>query len=232
MKKTLLIILSVLTISTADAQTEKRTSLYLNAGVEKEFLPYLSGGVSVEGRFCDNKTKDLMLKPYVEFSPVKFFSFAAEYRFDFKKEDGEPSETIGRLGLTAKLKYKFNGFRPEVSLKYYNYNEDYIVNSQEETKQYLKPKFQLGYRIKPWKLTPYVSYEWYYNFPRKLVDKDRWIFGAKKKFSNHTFTFEYRLYEKFNRVNNKGTKVKNDITDNIFLFGYKYTFPYKSKKSE
>ena len=230
MKKTLLIILAFLTAGAVKAQTEHRTALYLNAGLEKEFLSVLSGGVSVEGRFCDTKTKDLMLKPYLEYSPVKFFTFGVDYRLDFNKEDGEDSKRIGRLGLTAKLKYNFKGFRPEFSLRYNNYNEDYVVNSEEKTKQYLRPKFQLGYRIKSWKLTPYVSYEWFYNFPRDLVDKDRWCFGVKKKFNKvHNFTFEYRLYEKFNRVNDKGTKVKNDIAENIFLIGYKYVFPYKQK---
>ena len=230
MKKVFLLILAVLALNCVNAQTEHRTALYLNAGVEKEFLPYLSGGLSVEGRYCDTKTKDLMIKPYLEFEPVKFFSFGVDYRLDFNKVKDEESRRIGRIGLMLKLKYKFSGFTPEFSLKYYNYNEDYIVNSNPETKQYLKPKFQLSYKIKPWKLTPYVSYEWFYNFPRQLVDRDRWIFGVKKKFSKvHTFTFEYRFYEKFNRVNDKGTKVKNDIAENIFMIGYKYVFPYKHK---
>ena len=225
MNKVFLTALLFLTVFSVNAQTETRTSFYLNAGVEKEFLPVLSAGFDVEGRFCgDPKTQDLLLKPSVEYSPVKFFAVGAEYRFNLNKEDGEDSKWIGRLGLSAKLKYNFKGFRPEFRIKYCNYNEDYIVNSKEETKQYLRPKFQLGYRIKPLKLTPYVSYEWFYNIPRQLVDRDRWTIGIKKKFSKvHTVAFEYRFYEKFNRVNNKGTKVKNDISENIFMLSYKYS---------
>jgi hypothetical protein len=228
MKKILLIWLIVSAFVPSDAQTEKRNNIYLNAAFEKDFLKTLTGGVSIEERYCgDPEKQEFLIKPYLEFSPVKYFSFGTEYRWDLS--DGK---TIGRLGLAMKLKYDLKNFRPEFRLKYCNYNGDYVVSGEEKTKQYLRSRFQLGYRIKTWKLTPYVSYEWFYNFPRKLVDIDRWTFGVRKKFAKrHTLAFEYRFYERFNRVNDKGTKLKNDINENIFLLSYKYSLPYK-KKSE
>lgn len=233
MKKNIIFLPLFLSFLTAKSQDlEKRVSIYLNAGIEKEITEKFSTGLEIEGRFCKSQSEqDLLLKPYIEFSPVKYFSLGAEYRWDLNHQEGSQSSWSGRLGLYAKAKYGFHGFKAEARFKYCNYSEDYgywnvddKVYDQSKKLNYLRPKFQLSYKIKPLKLTPYVSYEWFYNTARGLVDKDRWTFGLKKKINKiHTLGFEYKFEEKFNRLSKKGN-VKDDINNNIFAFSYKYSF--------
>ncbi len=226
----------------ANAQ-EKRYPIYLNAGFEKEFLPYLSAGLDLEGRFCNaTSTQKLLIKPFVEFSPIKYFSLGAEYRWNMTHDNGEDPATTDwqqRLGIYAKGKYAFYGFKLEARVKFCNYSGDYSywdtdskTYIEDETERYLRFKIQAGYKIKPIKLTPYFSYEIFDNLTMGKVDKLRYTFGLKKKLSKqHTIGFEYMLEQKFNRYSKKG-KVKDDIHNNVFAFSYKFTLPYKQKSQE
>lgn len=233
MKKTIIAsLLVLLTAPFALAQTESRTSVYIGAEIEKEFSKKLSAELEAQGRFCpDKSSQDFLLTPSIEFAPIKYFSLGAEYRLEMEHEDGAESQWSGRFGAFAKAKYSLENFKMEARLKYCNYSEDYL---EDGNLQYLRTKFQLAYKIKPLKLTPYASYEIFYNLTRdpRKVDKDRYTVGVKDKVSkHHTIGFEYQLEEKFNRVSRKGNP-KNDINNNIFSFYYRYTLPRKKNESQ
>ena len=213
---------AVFTINTAAAQTEHRYTINPAVSVDKEFTETITAGVEAEANFCNaTSSKDFAIKPFIEYQPLKFLTLAAEYRFKYEDEAGETAWQR-RLGLSVKGKYGFEHFKFDCRLKYTLYNEDYDDDSK---RQYFRTRFGAQYKIKPIKLTPYVNYEWFYNIPRGLVDRDRWTFGVKKKLNKQsTIGVEYQLDEHFNRVNAKRTKYKNDIAEHVFCFYYEYSF--------
>ncbi|MCQ2252080.1 MAG: DUF2490 domain-containing protein [Bacteroidales bacterium] len=208
------------------AQTESRQLIYLGAGIEKELSRKLSAGLDMEGRFCHEKgTQSLLITPSLEYSPIKYLSGGLEYRAEMEHENGSDAQWTGRLGVFMKAKFQPSFLRLESRIKYCNYTEDY---EDEGNLQYFRTRFQAGARIKSIKLTPYFSYEWFYNISRHLVDKDRYVVGIKKKIDKrNTVGFEYMLEEKFNRG-----KTKPDINKNIFAFNYQYEIPASKKKNE
>ena len=212
--------LSFVASSSVKAQTEKRYIFNLASAIEKEFNDYLTAGFELEGEICpDPSTKTVMFKPVVEFSPIQYLSFEAEYRFKAENEEGE-SAWHRRFGIAAKGKYAFNHLKLSTRLKYCLYSDDYDEDTKE---RYFRTRFQAQYKIKPIKLTPYISYEWFYNIPRGLVDRDRWTFGVEKKLNKrNTLGLEYQCEERFNRTNAKRTKLKNDIAENTFSITYKF----------
>ncbi len=242
MKKALiLMVATMMTVTAAKAQdTENRLSLYLGAGIEKELNDKFSAGIDLQGRFCgDPKSQEFLIRPSVEFSPVKYFSIGAEYRWDMEHDAEEKTtDWQGRLGLSAKGKVSINHFKLEARVKYCNYSGDYAYwdtdKSVSDTAKlnYLRFKIQAGYKIKPLKMTPYISYELFDNLTRGKIDRLRYTVGVKKKLGNSTLSFEYMLYQKFSRYTVKKGNRKDDINGNIFALSYKYTIPYKPKETE
>lgn len=210
----------------AQPSAEKRHLIYLGAGIEKDFSKKLSAGIDMESRFCKSReTQEILLTPSVEYSIIKYLSLGAEYRIGYSHRNGGDGEWSGRLGLMAKAKCSPWKLKLEARAKYCNYSEDY---EDEGNLQYMRTKFEAGLKLKSLKLTPYVSYEWFYNISRGLVDKDRYTAGIKKKLNKrNTIGFEYMLEEKFNR----GVS-KRDINKNIFSISYKYTLPVAKKTVE
>lgn len=208
------------------AQTDNRMLWHIGAGIEKQLPWNISAGLETELRLCPEKnTQNILITPQIEYSPAKFLSLGLEYRGEMEHQKDEDSQWTGRLGAHIKAKAQPGNLRLETRLKYCNYSEDWDDGSHL---QYLRTRLQVGYRIKPLKLTPYVSYEWFYNLSRELVDKDRYTVGAKKKFSkHHSMYLEYMLEEKFNRGIHK-----MDINKHIIAVGYQYTTPAKNKKSD
>lgn len=214
----------------ADAQTDSRSLVYLGAGIEKEITKKLSAELELEGRFCKAKgTQELLITPKIEYKPVKFIAIGAEYRANLSHENGESSEWGGRFGSWLKGKWSPSILNLEARIKYCNYTEDVADrDGNYANRQYFRTKFLAGVKIKSIKLTPYISYEWFYELNRGLVDKDRLTIGLKKKFNKrNAIVFEYMFEEKFNRGKNK-----KDINKNIFAMSYQYTFPFKNKEKE
>lgn len=205
--------------------TENRSLIYLGAGIGKDFGKHLQAGIDLEGRFCKAKeTQDILITPNIEYSPIKFLSLAAEYRIGYEHQNGNDGQWNGRLGLSAKAKASPSILKLETRIKYCNYSEDY---EDEGNLQYLRTKLEIGAKLKSIKLTPYISYEWFYNISRSLVDKDRYTVGIKKKINKqNSIGVEYMLEEKFNRG-----KSKCDINKHIFAISYQYTIPAAKKKS-
>jgi len=224
------LMMAIIAASPAAAQTESRSHIYIGAGLEKEFSKKLSAELDLQGRFgLTKKYQDFLITPKIEYSPIKFVSIGAEYRATLDHEDGESSEWTGRFGSWLKAKWSPSILKLEARLKYCNYTEDTEDRDGNlDNKQYLRTKFLVGVKLKDIKLTPYISYEWFYELNRNLVDKDRLIIGVKKKLNKrNSLSFEYMFEEKFNRG-----KTKKDINNNIFSLSYQYTFPYKPKESE
>ena len=224
-------LLALTTISaTATAQTESRSYIYLGAGIEKEFSKKLTAELDLQGRFCHAKeTQEFLITPKIEYEPIKFFSVGTEYRAKLSHEKGEDSEWTGRFGAWMKAKWSPSILKLEARIKYCNYTEDAADrDGNYANEQYFRTKFLAGVKIKSLKLTPYISYEWFYEFNRNLVDKDRLTIGVKKKLNKrNALTFEYMFEERFNRG-----KTKKEINNHIFSLSYQYTFPYKKKESE
>ena len=222
-----LLVLAVVN-TTAAAQTESRSYIYLGAGLEKEFSKKLTAELDLQGRFCHAKeTQEFLITPKIEYEPIKFFSVGTEYRAKLSHEKGEDSEWTGRFGAWMKAKWSPSILKLEARIKYCNYTEDAADrDGNYSNEQYFRTKFLAGVKIKSLKLTPYISYEWFYEFNRNLVDKDRLTVGVKKKLNKrNALTFEYMFEERFNRG-----KTKKDINNHIFSLSYQYTFPYKKHK--
>lgn len=216
-------------VKDASAQTESRSWIYLGAGVEKEFSKKFSAELDMQARFCHAKeAQEFLLTPKIEYSPIKFVAIGTEYRAKVSHEKGESSEWTGRFGAWMKAKWSPSILKLEARIKYCNYTDD--VQDRDgnyASEKYFRTKFLAGVKLKSIKLTPYISYEWFYEFNRSLVDKDRLTIGLKKKLNKrNALTFEYMFEERFNRG-----KTKKNINNNIFAFTYQYTFPYK-KESE
>ena len=225
----LLLTFTLTTTSASAQETESRSHLYLGAGIEKEFSKKLSAELDFQGRFGLTKTyQDFLITPKIEYSPLKFVAVGAEYRATLSHEDGEDSEWSGRFGTWIKAKWSPSIFKLEARLKYCNYSEDVADrDGNYANKQYLRTKLLGSVKIKSIKLTPYISYEWFYELNRNLVDKDRVIIGAKKKLNKrNSIALEYMFEEKFNRG-----KGKKEFNNHIFSLNYQYTFPYKPKES-
>lgn len=222
-----LLVLAVINTMAA-AQTESRSLIYLGAGLEKEFSKKLTAELDLQGRFCHAKEmQEFLITPKIEYEPIKFFSVGTEYRVKLSHEKGEDSEWTGRFGAWMKAKWSPSILKLEARIKYCNYTEDAADrDGNYSNEQYFRTKFLAGVKIKSLKLTPYISYEWFYEFNRNLVDKDRLTVGVKKKLNKrNALTFEYMFEERFNRG-----KTKKDINNHIFSLSYQYTFPYKKHK--
>jgi hypothetical protein len=216
-------------VKNASAQTESRSLIYLGAGIEKEFSKKFTAEIDMQSRFCHAKeSQEFLITPKIEYSPVKFVAFGTEYRAKLSHEKGESSEWSGRFGAWLKAKWSPSILKLEARIKYCNYTDD--VQDRDgnyASEKYFRTKLLAGVKIKSIKLTPYISYEWFYEFNRSLVDKDRLTVGLKKKLNKrNALTFEYMFEERFNRG-----KTKKNINNHIFAFTYQYTFPYK-KESE
>jgi hypothetical protein len=219
----LLTIAIIIGVHTANAQTENRTLFYLGASIEKEFTKKLSAELDMQGRFCPQKDKqEFLVTPKIEYKPIKYIALGAEYRAKLSHENGEDSEWTGRFGTWLKAKWSPSIFKLEARIKYCNYTEDTEDRDGNlNNKQYFRTKFLGGVKIKSIKLTPYISYEWFYEFNRGLVDKDRLTIGVKKKLNKqNSISLEYMFEEKFNRGIGK-----KDINNNIFALTYQYTLP-------
>ena len=207
------------------AQTESRSYIYLGAGVTKSFLDKkLDVGFETEGRFRTGEDqKEWLLTPKVSYQPIKYFSVGLQYRFNLEHDGTEDpqNEWVNRLSADLKGKLPAGNFKFEFRFRYCNYNEDFEKGKLNYgRKEYLRYRFEAAYKIKPIKLTPYVSYEWFQNLALGDVDRDRWIFGLKQKINKHNkIGFEYMFQENFNNPN----KIK-DINKNIFAFSYSYNF--------
>lgn len=212
----------------ASQSTESRSNIYIGADIEKEISKKLSVELDFQGRFCKAKeAQDFLVTPKIEYSPLKFVSVGAEYRATFSHENGESGEWSGRFGSWLQAKWSPSILKLEARIKYCNYSED-IADREGSLahKQYFRTRLLGSVKIKSIKLTPYISYEWFYEFNRNLVDKDRVIIGVKKKINKrNTVAFEYMFEEKYNRG-----KSKKDINNNIFSLAYQYTFPRKAPK--
>ena len=184
--------------------------------IEKEFLPELLVGADAEANYCNAaNSKDVSIKPFIEYAPINHLIIAADYRVKYEVEDGE-SAWQGRLGVSTTGEYNFNNLLLDCRLKYTLYTDDY----DEDTKdQNFRTRFQVQYGINSIGLTPYVSYEWFYNIPRRLVDRDRWSLGIDKKISNRSsIGFEYQLEKYFNNED----PLVNDIAEHVFSIAYTF----------
>ncbi len=210
------------------AQTsENRSLIYLGAGIEKEFMKQLSASLDVEGRFCHDKgTQEILMTPSIEYTPIKYVSVGVEYRADYEHKNEKGTNWNGRFGAMLQASISPSILKLEVRGKYCNYTDD--SDDDGGNLQYMRTKFGASAKIKAIKLTPYISYEFFYNISRKLVDKDRYTVGIKKKLDKrNTIGLEYMLEEKFNRGKNK-----IDINKHIFALNYKYTIPAPKKKDK
>jgi len=228
-KLTAMALLALCTIGAQNAEAqnaENRSLIYLGAGIEKEFTKQLSASLDVESRFCSAKnTQDILVTPSIEYAPIKYLAFGVEYRAGYEHQKDKESTWSGRFGAMAKASISPSILKFEVREKYCNYSEDY---EDEGNLQYLRTKFEASAKIKAIKLTPYISYEFFYNISRSLVDKDRYTVGLKKKLNKrNTIGVEYMLEEKFNRGKNK-----IDINKHIFALNYKYSIPAPKKKDK
>ena len=212
----------------AAAQTESRSLIYLGAGIEKEFSKKLTAELDMQARFCHAKeSQEFLVTPKIEYEPINFLAVGTEYRAKLSHEKGESSEWTGRFGAWLKAKWSPSILKLEARLKYCNYTDDIMDrDGKYANEQYLRTKLGASVKIKSIKLTPYISYEWFYELNRNLVDKDRVTVGLKKKLNKRNAdSFEYMFEERFNRG-----KSKKDINNNIFSLSYQYTFPYKKNK--
>mgnify|MGYP002621690300 CR=1 FL=1 len=224
--KKLIILMSVMAFClNGYSQSESRKYIHLGASVTKSFLDKkLEAGLETEGRFRTGEDqKQWLITPKISYEPIKYFSVGLQYRFNLEHDGSEDpqNEWVNRLSADLKGKLPAGNFKFEFRFRYCNYNEDFEKGSVNYgRKEYLRYRFEVDYKIKPIKLTPYISYEWFQNLALKDVDRDRWTFGLKQKLNKHNkIGFEYMFQENFNNPN----KIK-DIYKHIFAFSYSYNF--------
>ena len=207
---------SIFFATSLSAQTKNLFTLNPVFTIEKEFSPELLVGADSEANYCNAaNSKDVSIKPFIEYAPINHLIVAADYRVKYEVEDGE-SAWQGRLGVSTTGEYNFNNLLLDCRLKYTLYTDDY----DEDTKdQNFRTRFQAQYEINSIELTPYVSYEWFYNIPRRLVDRDRWTLGIDKKISHRSYIgFEYQLEKNFNNED----PLETDIAEHVFSIAYTF----------
>ncbi len=224
----LLVAIVASSIDTKAQNADNRSLIYLGAGIEKEFMKQLSAGVDLESRFCKaSGTQEILVTPSIEYQPIKYLQLGVEYRANYEHKNDKGGSWSGRFGASLGASISPWILKLEVREKYCNYSDD-SEDGDGVHLQYLRTKVGASAKIKAIKLTPYISYEFFYNVERKLVDKDRYTVGVKKKISKrNTIGLEYMLEEKFNRGKNK-----IDINKHIFALNYKYTIPAPKKKDK
>lgn len=211
MKRNVLLVLFVITsILSSHAKTE-RFGTWLEFELSKRLWKKMELSFIPDIRFQDDFTIDkYQFDAKLSYEPINFFEFSAAYRVktNVKKKENEVTQ---RLVFDGTLKYEVKRFKPSFRGRYVTYKD---VN--DERVSLVRPRFKVVYDIKGNKITPFTSYESYYDWIAGDWTKGRFDVGFSRKMGKfHRIGLYYRLqhYYKIDR-------------DSINILGIDYRFKF------
>lgn len=193
----LLILTPLLTSAQVVSDAKLWTAISINTKVEKFEFSF-----SEELRLNENfsHTDKFFTELGVSYEFIKDFDASFNYRFS-RENDYETGnyDLNNRIDLGLSYKHKINNFRISNRLKY----QTATASSTENNPTYLRNKFTTSYKIKD--ITPYISYEFFYQFnDERVVNRTRLSFGGKYKINKNNSIKLFYTYE--NRFNDRQLK--------------------------
>lgn len=163
---------------------------------EVEFKPvkkikiYVSPEIRLDEHFDVTK---YFIESGLSYKVVKNTYLSGSYRFVAEPGTAEiPTVFEHRFELSASYKNDIAGFEPAFRLAYTNYSDDDDENGYN--RNFLKFRSKLAYDIPHFKLTPYLSAEFFYNLNDRDAYKMRYAAGGKYKlFKNNYLNVGYKL---------------------------------------
>ena len=192
-----------------------QTSEYrASVSVEKQLFKSLKIVVSPSFRTLKNfSTKEYLIDGGISFKPIKYIDFGALYRFDMVSADGKDATYKHRYFFSTQLRYSL--FRLDAMARAMFTNDGDAGIFSEDRNNYMRYRLKLKYNIKSFKLTPFISAEYFYQLNDREFNKSRYTIGGEYKISkSHSVVFEYSWQD----------YLKKDKTLNIFSLGYNFNF--------
>jgi hypothetical protein len=169
---------------------------------------------SEDVRFDENMTHidKVFSELGVEYKLVKGVYAGANYRFSRDNDYTSKNYNIRhRFDLSLTLKHKYENFRFSFRTKYQTKN----ATPEENSPTFSRNKFAVKYKLEN-DFTPFVSYEFYYQFnEEKVINRTRISLGSAYKINKKNALKFFYLFE--NRFNVKALKHNH-------IYGISYSF--------
>lgn len=212
MSKKLLIILLITPLFT-NAQVVSDAKLWTGISISKKVNDF-EFSFSEELRFDENfsHVDKVFSEIGAGYKINKSFSVALNYRFNRDNDySNENYDLLHRIDFGATYKKKLNdfrfSFRTKIQIKSASLNENNPTVSRN--------KFSVKYKLNK-KITPFVSYEFYYQFNNEnIINRTRTSFGSSFELNDKSSIKLFYMFE--NRFNVNNLK-KNHV------YGISYSF--------
>jgi len=196
-KKLLLILLMLPTF--LKSQVVSDAHLWSAVSVSKKINDF-EFSFSEELRFDENFTHvdKLFSEIGAEYKIIKGLSVSANYRFN-RDNDYESGnyDLKNRFDIKVDYKYKYNNFQFGFRTKF----QTQTAPSYKNNTTYNRNKFSIKYKMEN-PFTPYIYYEFYYQFnDQKVINRNRFSLGTKYKINENNAVKLFYIFE--NRFNVK-----------------------------
>ncbi len=200
------IIIILLSISTfGNAQVVSDARLWTAISINKEF-DKLELSFSEEFRLDENMSHidKVFSELGAEYEIFKDFDISFNYRFS-RENDYETRnyDLNNRIDVGLSYKHKINDFQISNRLKY----QSESASPNENNPTYLRNKLTVSYKLKP--ISPYISYEFHYQFnDERVINRTRLSIGSKYKLNkNNSIKVFYIFEDKFNTTRLKHSHI-------------------------
>ena len=223
--------------------------LPLCSAAQKDFGAWIGGdlrmplskkldvGLQLESRFENNvSTVDQsFISPYLKFDLHKHIGVGVAYRFSNRPNGGLfGGETYHRIGFDVNFKNLFGEFLKNPNLANFSTRLRFTHGTDEGdlNKDYLRARFKLKHEMKDFKLTPYISAEFFLHF------NDQLSYTAAEVVSRHRFNkyrinigAEYKINKRheLNLFYIIQPTIESPNTSFILGLGYKYSIKKRKK---
>ncbi len=170
---------------------------YIWAGVKAsyELFPKVDISFNPEIRINTSaKERETLFEASLSYEPFKFIGADINYRYSAENIEGAVSN-YHRFAFDLQPKAEFGRFSGGLRVRYTNYSD--LVGENPEFQRYWRIRGEIEHDIRKSKLTPYLSGELFHNIEDSLIDKVRYIAGAKYKFNKMHSIDGYLLYQDY-----------------------------------
>jgi Protein of unknown function (DUF2490) len=206
MNKKILLILSLLLPLAFTAQVVSDAKLWTGVSVSKKYNDF-TFSLGEEVRFDENMSHidKVFTEIEVDYKIIKGLYAGFAYRFA-RDNDYETTnyDMKRRIGLSLTYKHKYENFRFSFRTKYQRKS----ALPYENNPTFSRNKLVVKYKMEN-KLSPFISYEFYYQFnDERVINRARFSFGSSYKINKSNAIKLFYMYEnKFNTKNLKHNHV-------------------------
>ncbi len=223
MKKYYLMLLTALVLSaipvSLNAQTDEY-SLRTSANIGIKLAKGLALEIAPEYRFNPaTNASEYLMEAGLSYRIISWLSVGGYYRLDGSKvtdmegTGGSSFETSNRFSFDASTKVSIKRFTPKFRVRFCNFTD--FDKSTDDKTNYMRYRIGLDYNIKDFKLTPFVSAEFYQKLSTGLFSQSRYTIGGEYELNKkNAIVLSYSLSDKYKTLDSY----------HIFELSYKIKF--------